>query len=90
MPELDYNLALAIVFGAVVLYYLARLLIAPARFALRVVGTGVFGVVVLFLFNLVGGFFSTVIGINAITALIVGFMGIPGLAMILLLQRMLS
>lgn len=90
MPDFDYNVALAVVFGITVLYFVAKLLFAPARFALRVVTTGAVGVIILFVFNVIGGLFSTVIGINAATALIVGFMGIPGLAMLVMLQRMLG
>ncbi|MDW7650856.1 MAG: pro-sigmaK processing inhibitor BofA family protein [Bacillota bacterium] len=90
MPEVDLNVALAVVFGVFVLYFVGRMLVGPARFALRVILTGVVGSVALLIFNLVAGFFSFAIGINAVTALVVGYMGLPGLFMLVLLQRMLG
>jgi inhibitor of the pro-sigma K processing machinery len=90
VPTFDLNIVLAVMFGLFVLYFMGKLLVAPARVLLRVLLTGVSGAVILFLFNLIGGLFGLVIGINAVTALLVGYMGLPGLAMIVLLQRMLG
>jgi inhibitor of the pro-sigma K processing machinery len=44
----------------------------------------------LFVFNLVAGIFSFRIGINALTALIVGYMGLPGLVMLVAIQTLLG
>jgi inhibitor of the pro-sigma K processing machinery len=90
MPEFDLNVALAVVFGVFVLYFVGRMLVGPTRFALRVLVTAVVGGVSLLLFNLIAGFFAFSIGINALTALVVGYMGLPGLLMLVLLQRMLG
>ncbi|NLN06158.1 MAG: pro-sigmaK processing inhibitor BofA [Firmicutes bacterium] len=90
MPEIGLNTVIAAIFGLLVLYYLFRLLAAPARLLLRVLLTGAVGAVVLFIFNLVAGFFGFALGINAVTALIVGFMGLPGLIMLIVVQKMLG
>ncbi len=90
MPSLDLNVALAIVFGLIVLYLVARMLVTPARLALRLLISACIGTVALFIFNLAGGFFSVNIGINLATTVIVGYMGLPGLVMLVLLQRMLG
>ena len=90
MPSFDVNVALAAVFGVFVLYFVGKMLASPARFVLRVLLTGVVGAVGLLVFNLVAGLFSLSLGINAVTALVVGYMGLPGLVMLVLLQRMLG
>ena len=44
---------------------------------------------ILFLFNLVGGFINLSIPINALNALITGVLGIPGVILLLILQWIL-
>ncbi|HHX74247.1 MAG TPA: pro-sigmaK processing inhibitor BofA [Firmicutes bacterium] len=90
MPEIGVNTVIAVIFGLFVLYYLLRLLAAPARLLLRVLLTGAAGAVVLFVFNLAAGFFGLALGINAATSLIVGFMGLPGLVMLIVVQKILG
>lgn len=90
MPEIDLNLIVAAVFGLIVLFYLLKFLFGPGQIFFRIVGTGLMGAAILFLFNLVGGFFNITLGINVITALLVGYMGLPGLIMLIVLQKLLG
>ncbi|NLM46736.1 MAG: pro-sigmaK processing inhibitor BofA [Firmicutes bacterium] len=90
MPDIGLNTVIAVIFGFLVLYYLLRLLATPARLLLRVLLTGVVGAAVLFVFNFVAGFFGLALGINAVTSLIVGFMGLPGLVMLIVVQKLLG
>jgi inhibitor of the pro-sigma K processing machinery len=52
----------------------------------RFIINGIIGGVVLWLLNLIGGLIGISIAINPVTALMVGFLGIPGLVLILLIQ----
>ena len=90
MPKIDVNMVVAVIFAVFMLYYLGRALAAPARVMLRVFAVGMAGMALLFVFNLVAGIFSFRIGINALTALIVGYMGLPGLAMLVAIQTLLG
>lgn len=90
MPEVDLNVVLAVIFGVFVVYFVGRMLVTPARLVLRLVTTATVGAVALLVFNLGAGIFSFSIGVNMVTALVVGYMGLPGLAMLVLLQRMLA
>lgn len=87
---MDINVLLAAGFGLLVLYFVLKMLFAPARFLLRLLLCSGLGGVILLLFNTVAGYFGIQIGINAVTALIVGYMGAPGLVMLVLVQGMLS
>lgn len=89
MPDLDLNVVVAAIFGLFVLYFIVKMLAAPARMLVRVLMTGVVGACALFIFNLFAGLLSVNVGINAVTAMIVGYMGIPGLAMLVALQMLL-
>jgi inhibitor of the pro-sigma K processing machinery len=80
----------AVVFGLIVLYFVLKMLIVPARFVWRLLLYGGLGSLLLLLFNAVAGYFGVQIGINAATALVVGYLGAPGLVMLVLVQRMLA
>ncbi|MGI6319087.1 MAG: pro-sigmaK processing inhibitor BofA family protein [Dethiobacteria bacterium] len=87
MFNFDLNYIIAFFFGVLVLYILAKLLYAPMRIILRFLGNTVTGGLLLALFNMVGSFWGVQIGLNVITAVITGIMGIPGIILLLILQR---
>lgn len=87
---MDINMLLAVGFGLLVLYFVLKMLFAPARFLLRLLLYTGLGGGILMLFNTAVGHFGLQIGINAVTALIVGYMGLPGLVMLVLVQGMLG
>lgn len=86
MPALDWNIVLAFAFGLVILYLLARVLYLPLKLFLRLLMNALCGGLILLIFNLVGSLWGMQIGVNLITAVVVGLMGVPGIAMLLLLQ----
>ncbi|ACB83618.1 pro-sigmaK processing inhibitor BofA family protein [Natranaerobius thermophilus] len=88
MFEGELNFWLSLIFGLLFVYLLARLILQPAKIFFKVFLRIVLGAVVLFLVNTAFGiFFDFQIAINVITALTVGFLGLPG--MILLVATML-
>lgn len=80
---------LSYAFGLFLLYLIARLFLVPLRILLRLLYNGVIGGLLLWLVNLVGGFFGVMIPINPITALAAGFLGVPGVILLLLLRNLL-
>ncbi len=54
--------------------------------SLKLLWNGIVGVVLLWLFNVVGSLAGLHLEINAITALVAGFFGIPGVILMLLYQ----
>lgn len=87
---MDNNIIAAVIFGLIVLYFVLKILVVPARFVLRLLLYGGLGSLLLLLFNVVAGHFGMQIGINAVTALIVGYLGAPGLVMLVVVQQMLA
>lgn len=90
MPAINLNVALAVVFGAFVLYFAGKTFSGPGRLLLRTGISAVTGVMIISIFNLAAGFFNLTVGLNAVTALAVGFLGLPGLVMLVLLQKILG
>lgn len=72
----------AVLAGAVVLAVLHRPLGAVARLAARSLA-GLGGI---WLFNLAGGLIGVQVGVNLLTAVTAGLLGLPGFGLLLLLQ----
>ena len=80
---------LAFIFGLFLLYIIGLLLVIPIKIILKLIVNGILGGILLLLFNLVGGLIGLSIVINPITAIIVGFLGIPGVILLLILNQIL-
>ena len=68
------------VIAVVVLYLLVKFFVLP----FKLVWNGICGVVILWLANLLGGIIGLHLNITIISALIAGFFGIPGAAVVIL------
>ena len=90
MPPLELNYILAFFFGLLALYLVGKLLFFPLKIILRLLGNAVVGALLLLVVNAVGGFWGVTIGINIITALVVGILGVPGVVLLLLLRFIAS
>jgi inhibitor of the pro-sigma K processing machinery len=80
---------LAFIFGLFLLYIVGMLLVIPIKIILKLIANGVIGGLLLLLFNSIGGFLGLSLAINPITAVTVGFLGIPGVILLLILQKVL-
>ncbi|MCR4403563.1 MAG: pro-sigmaK processing inhibitor BofA family protein [Firmicutes bacterium] len=69
-----------------VVYVVAYILYVPLKLVIRLAYSAVVGGIVLWLVNLVGGVFGISVAINPATALAVGLLGLPGLALIIALK----
>ncbi|WP_244834021.1 pro-sigmaK processing inhibitor BofA family protein [Clostridium sp. BJN0001] len=68
--------------GILLLYVFIKFIKWPIKILLN----GVIGVIMLFAFNFAGSLINFSLPINAITALIAGFLGIPGIIMLIVIQ----
>lgn len=75
--------------GLILLYIVGLLLVIPIKILIKLLINGLIGGLLLFVFNLVGGIFGLSILINPLNAIIVGFLGVPGVILILILQAIL-
>jgi len=86
---MDYAAILAYAFGLLLLYVVGRVLIMPLKIVIKLVYNALIGGVILLLLNFIGGYFGLHIALNPVTALVVGFLGVPGVIMLLILQYIL-
>ena len=68
--------------GILILFIILKILAMPMKIIIKLLINAFVGVVVLYLLNLIG----VGIVINWITALIVGFLGVPGVIIVAVLQ----
>lgn len=71
------------------LIIIVKLFAWPITILIKLIINGVAGAALLFVVNLVGTMFNFSIGINAVTALIAGFFGVPGVIVLIIFKLFL-
>ena len=87
--QIPWELVLSFAIGLALLCLIGYLLLVPMRFMWRLMAGGVLGALALGLVNLVGGLMGFGVEINPFTAMTVGFLGLPGAALVVALQLLL-
>ncbi|MCR4430466.1 MAG: pro-sigmaK processing inhibitor BofA family protein [Tepidanaerobacteraceae bacterium] len=88
--HIDYSTAIAYAFGLILIYIVGRVLLAPLRIVLKLVYNALIGGIILVILNFFGSHFGLSIAVNPITALIVGFLGVPGIIILFVVKYILS
>lgn len=79
----------AYLLGLILLYIVGMILVIPIRIMMKLLVNGLIGGIALFFFNLIGGIFGISLVINPLNSIIVGFLGVPGVVLLLILQVIL-
>lgn len=85
----DLTMVLAYTVGLIVVYLLFRLLWLPAKFLLRATTAVIVGAVSIGLLNLLGPYVGLHVPFNALSVLGAGFLGLPGIALVIALNGLL-
>ena len=83
---LEFSTIIAFAVGLVAIYVIGLLLVVPIKIIIKLIINGIIAGITLLLVNLLGGLFGITIGINAVTASIAGFLGVPGVILLLILE----
>lgn len=86
---MDLGTILYYIVGLFLLYIVGIILVFPIKKILKLIVNGIIGGIVLLIFNFVGKYFGLGIAINPLNSIIVGFLGVPGVILILILQFIL-
>ena len=87
--QIPWELVASFTIGLGLLCLIGYLLLVPMKFLWRLLAGGVLGALTLMLVNLVGGLFGFQVAVNPFTAMAVGFLGLPGAVLVILLQILL-
>ena len=89
LMRIPWELVVSFAIGLALLCLIGYLLLVPRRFMWRLVAGGVMGALVLAAVNLLGSLAGFRVEINPFTAMAVGFLGLPGAAMLVALRLLL-
>jgi inhibitor of the pro-sigma K processing machinery len=78
---------IAAALGLLTLLY--KILKTPIKLALKLLVNAIVGFLSLFVVNLLGSLIGISLGINWLNAIIVGFLGLPGVILLLLIKYLL-
>ena len=83
------NLVIAILFLLFIVFIIAQLIMKPLKLIWKLVINSVIGLALLVLTNYIGAYFDFSLPLNVITVLIAGFLGIPGILLLICFQLLL-
>ncbi len=84
METLQFSTVIGYILGLLVLFVVTRILLKPLRVFIRLLANSVAGILLMMLLNALP--FGIYLGINPITALVTGLLGVPGVCLLLVLQ----
>ena len=87
--RIPWELVLSFAIGMGLLCLIGYLLLVPMRMLWRLLAGGVMGSLALLAVNLAGALFGFSVEVNPFTAMAVGFLGLPGAALVVALRLLL-
>jgi inhibitor of the pro-sigma K processing machinery len=90
MMGMEWSAILAFGVGIVLIYIIGKVISMPVRLVFRLIYNGLIGGVMLWVVNLIGGHVGFSLAINPLTALIAGFLGLPGVVLLVLFKLFIA
>jgi len=87
---MDFNSIIAYIACIFFLFIFGRLFIVPIKTILKLVVNSILGGITIFIINLIGSIWGFHIGLNLITSIFVGILGIPGVIVIIIIKLFLG
>ncbi|HHY15376.1 MAG TPA: SigmaK-factor processing regulatory BofA [Firmicutes bacterium] len=87
---MDFLVIVAYAAGVLFIYGLGRMLMIPLKVIFNLIVNAVIGGGVLLIINFIGGYWGFSVGVNPVTALIVGLLGVPGVILLVGLRLLLG
>ena len=88
--RIPWELVVSFALGLTLLCLIGYLLLAPRRLMWRLLAGGVMGALALWAVNLLGALVGFHVAVNPFTAMAVGFLGLPGAALVVALQVLMK
>lgn len=87
---MDANSILAFLAGIIFLFIFGKIFIIPLKSILKLVLNSILGGLLLAGINSIGAIFGFHVGLNVITAIFVGVLGIPGAVLLVILKLIMG
>jgi inhibitor of the pro-sigma K processing machinery len=86
MGSITFGTVVGYLLGVLIVFVAAKIFFVPLKKVLRIVLNSALGALVLVIINLFGPFLHIYIGVNPVSALVLGLLGVPGLCLLMILQ----
>lgn len=83
---MDFNSIIVYLGCIIFLFLIGKFFIIPFKIIMKIIGNSILGGILIFIVNLIGGMFNFHIGLNVVTAIVTGILGIPGVILLILLK----
>ena len=90
MIYLDYNSIIAFIACIFFIFIVGKIFILPLKTILKFILNSVVGGIIIFIVNLIGGFWNFHIGLNIFTSIIVGILGVPGTILVIMIKLLIG
>ena len=90
MIYLDYNSIIAFIACIFFIFIVGKIFILPLKTILKFILNSVVGGIIIFIINLIGGFWNFHIGLNIFTSIIVGILGVPGTILVIMIKLIIG
>lgn len=84
--DLDFNVIITFIVCILFLLILGKIFVLPFKSIMRLIGNSIMGGLIIYIINLIGGLWGFHIGLNLITSIFVGILGIPGAILLIMLK----
>ena len=85
---MEQNIVITFLACIIFLFIIGKLFVFPVMKILKVLLNSILGGALIYIINLVGTYFEFHIGLNVVTAILVGILGIPGAVLLVLLKML--
>ena len=86
---MDFNSIITYIACIFFLFIFGRIFIIPIKTTLKLIINSALGGLLIFVINFIGSFFNFHIGLNLITSIFIGILGIPGAIVIVIIKLFL-
>ena len=83
---MDVNMIVVYIACIIGIFIIGKIFIVPIKVIMKLILNTILGGILLYIINIIGGTFNFHIGINLITILVTGILGIPGVVLLILLH----
>ena len=83
---MDFSNALVILGCIIVLWIIGKIFSVPLKALFKLIVNSILGGLLIFIINLIGAIWNFHIGLNIVTAILVGLLGIPGAVLLIVLK----
>lgn len=88
--NLDFNYMLVYLAAVLFILIVGKIFIVPIKVLLKLILNSLLGGLLIFIINLIGAYFHFHIGLNILTSIFVGLLGIPGAIVIVIIKLILG